>query len=148
MIKLLDEEVRCSVLIRAEPEKVYDAFATAEGLDGWFTHGSTVDARPGGKVTFRWKDWGPESYDGDDGGPVLEAERPRRFVFQWQTDNPSYYTTVEFDVEPHEKGTVVHCREHGFKDSPGGRRKLLENASGWGEALALWKFYVEHGLRY
>ncbi len=148
MTRLLEDEVQCSILIHAPAEQVYDAFATAEGLDGWFTHGSTVEAHPGGEIRLRWKDWGPDSYEGEDGGPVLEAQRPRRFVFQWHTDNPSYATTVEFDIEPHEKGTVVKAREHGFEDTPSGRRKLLENASGWGEALALWKFYVEHGLRY
>jgi len=148
MTKLLDEEVRCSILIRAAPELVYDAFATAEGVDGWFTSGANVDARPGGQIIFRWREWGPESYNGEDGGPVLEADRPRRFAFQWHTDNPSYDTTVELDIESTERGTVVHLREHGFQDTPGGRKKLLENASGWGEALALWKFYVEHGVRY
>jgi uncharacterized protein YndB with AHSA1/START domain len=58
--KRLDHEVKQSVFIRASREKVYDAFATAEGLDGWFTRGSRIDARPGGAMLFKWVDWGAE----------------------------------------------------------------------------------------
>jgi uncharacterized protein YndB with AHSA1/START domain len=130
-------------LVRAEAERVYDAFATAEGLDGWFTSGAGVDARPGGEIRFRWKDWGPSRITAEDGGPVLEAERPRRFVFQWSPDDPSYATTVELTFEPVAEGTVVRVRESGYRDTPSGRRKMLECAAGWGEALTLCKFYVE-----
>jgi hypothetical protein len=36
--------------------------------------------------------------------------------------------------------------ESGYRDTPSGRRKVLECAGGWGEAL--WKFYVAYGIRY
>ncbi len=58
MTELIDVEIKQSTFIRANPEKVYDAIATAEGLDSWFTDGSEVDARPGGRIKFVWKDWG------------------------------------------------------------------------------------------
>lgn len=78
----------------------------------------------------------------------MEALRPKRFVFQWHPDNPSYATTVEVDFEPAAEGTIVRLREHGYADTPEGHRACLDCAAGWGEALVLLKFYVEHGLRY
>ena len=53
MTKLIDVEIRQSTLVRAKPEKVYDALTTGEGLDAWFTVGSEVDARPGGSPLRR-----------------------------------------------------------------------------------------------
>jgi uncharacterized protein YndB with AHSA1/START domain len=148
MIRLIHEKVSYATLVRASPERVYDCIATAEGLDGWFTTGASVDARPGGEIRFRWKEWGPDRVTDEDGGPVLEAIRPKRFVFRWSPDDPSYATTVEIDFDATEYGTIIRVRESGYQDTPSGRRKMLECAGGWGEALTLWKFYVEHGIRY
>ena len=104
MPKIIDVEIKQTTLVRAPPEDVYDALTTGDGLDAWFTSGSEVDARPGGSITFRWKDWGPDKYTTEAKGPVLEAERGKRFVFQWASDNPSYYTTIEIDFEAVEGG--------------------------------------------
>jgi uncharacterized protein YndB with AHSA1/START domain len=145
---LIEEAINYAVLVRAAPEAVYDAITQAEKLDGWFTTGATVDARPGGLIHFRWRDWGPDKVTAEDAGPVLEADRPRRFVFQWSPDDPGYLTTVEIDLVATADGTVIRLREHGYHNTPSGRRKMLECAGGWGEALTLWKFYVEHGVRY
>ena len=148
MIEQNDLVIRHAVKIHAEAEQVYNAFTTPEGLDGWFTSGSQIDPRPGGSIHFRWVDWGPDRVSGEDGGPVLESERPNRFVFQWQPDQPSYYTTVEIDFEPVIDGTIVRLREYGYQDTPNGRKACLNCAAGWGEALTLLKFYVEHGIHY
>lgn len=144
----LDIETRHSVLIRAKRERVYDALTTAEGLDGWFTSGASVDAEPQGEILFRWRNWGPDHISTEDSGVVLEAERPERFVFQWDFDDPERAITVEFDLEKDVEGTIVRLREYGYHNSPAGLKSLVDHATGWGEALTLLKFYVEHGLRY
>ena len=137
----LDLEVKQTVFIRAPREKVYDAFATAEGLDGWFTRGSQVDARPGGAMLLKWVDWGAEqNITQDVPGKVLEARRPERFVYEW--GEPGSESTVEIVLEPREGGTLVRLREYGFRKI----QSVIENAGGWGEALTLWKFRVEHGI--
>ena len=143
MNNTIGQKVEFATLVRAEPERVYDALTTAEGLDGWFTKGSSVDARPGGKIKFRWEDWGYQHYSGEDGGPVLEAKRPERFAFQWKVDTGSYNTTVEIIFEPFEDGTLVKLVEHGFHDTATGLKDMLTRAAGWGEALTLMKFHVE-----
>lgn len=144
----LAAQIHFATLVRAAPERVYDAFTTSQGLDGWFTSGASVDPRPGGEILFNWEDFGPDGVSGEDGGPVLEAERPRRFVFQWQPDNTMYSTTVELEFEAVPDGTVVRLREYGYEDTPRGLEAMLDCSAGWGEALTLLKFYVEHGIRY
>lgn len=137
MGEVKDLEIRQATLVRADPQRVYEAFTTAEGLDAWFTDGSTVDPRPGGEIRFRWRDWGPDKVTGEDGGPVLEAVKLRRFVFQWHPEDESYATTVEVDFTPTEGGTVVRLREYGYQNTQTSQRCQLDCAAGWGEALTL-----------
>ena len=148
MPKLIDAEIKQVTLIRADPEKVYDGIASAEGLNAWFTHNSELDPRSGGDIVFRWKDWGPNKYTQNSPGKVLEAKRPEKFVFQWSADNPTYATTIEMIFEKVDEGTVIHLREFGYHNTPSGRAAMLECAAGWGEALTLLKYYVEHNLQY
>lgn len=109
-------EIRMATFVRAPRERVYDAFTEAEQLDAWFTTGAEVDPRPGGTMRWRWVDWGPDHVTGEDSGPVLEARRPERYVFEWQAELGG--TTVEVDFEEHPDGTVVRLREHGYPDTP------------------------------
>ena len=144
-MKIFDMPILHKTLIKAPREKVYDAMTTAEGLDGWFTKGSTVDRKPGGKIIFRWKDWGPEKQNSEAEAPIVEVKVPERFVFKWWED---HYTTIEMDFEETKEGTIVTVKEYGYQYNEEGHRRCLECATGWGEALTLLKFYVEHGIRY
>jgi uncharacterized protein YndB with AHSA1/START domain len=145
MSGIIEQPIVHSVFIRAERPAVYDALTTTAGLDAWFTTGAEIDLHPGGAIHFRWRDWGPDRITDDAPGTVVEVRRPERFVFRWWQDHP---TTVEFDFETVAGGTVIRLQERGYADTAEGRRRCLECATGWGEALTLLKFYVEHGLRY
>jgi uncharacterized protein YndB with AHSA1/START domain len=144
----MDRKVEFNTLVRAQPAVVYDAIATAEGLDGWFTQGATVDPQAGGQIQFRWKNYGLDHFTGENGGPILEAKRPERFVFKWKADSGLYLTTVEINFSPIERGTVVRLTEFGYEDSPVGVQDFLNRVSGWAQVLTLMKFYVEHGVTY
>lgn len=145
MSEFMTESIKQATFIKASPEDVYDTITSGAGWDSFFTKGTEVDARTGGKITFRWENWGPDSYTMSAGGPVLEAERPRRFVFQWGSEN---LTTISFDLTAERGGTVVRLTESGYRDTPEDFSMMLECASGWGEALTLLKFYLEHGVVY
>jgi uncharacterized protein YndB with AHSA1/START domain len=145
---MMDRKVEFSTLVRAHPDRVYDAIATAEGLNGWFTQGASVDAKPGGQILFRWNNYGINKYSGENGGPIIEARRPKRFAFQWKADSGLYMTTVEIDFAPVNQGTAVHLVEYGYEDSPAGTQDFLNRVSGWAQVLTLMKFYVEHGVTY
>lgn len=142
-----DLEVRHAVLVHASREDAWRALATGPGLDEWFTSGAEVDARPGGRIDFRWRDWGVDRYTGEDSGPVLDAAPPARLVFQWHPGGPKYATTVTLTLEAGPRGTVIRVVERGFPDTAAGLRTLIGNATGWGEALALLKCRLEHGVR-
>jgi uncharacterized protein YndB with AHSA1/START domain len=142
-------EIRHSVFIRAPREKVWTAFTTPKGLDGWWgTRGSEIDLRPGGKLRLHWRGWGAEQdINADVDCVILEVTPPTRFVYQWG-DTPADMTTVEFDLEDRPGGTLLRLREHGFAPTAKGRRSFEGNSLGWGEVSVLLKFYVEHGISY
>lgn len=148
MQKIADEKVSCAILVRAAAERVYDAIATAEGLNAWFTTDSIIEATANGKLYFYWKDWGVAGYTGESQGTVIEAHRPTRFAFKWPVDIGSYCTTVEINFAPVQEGTVVKLSEYGYQENADKLQNMLNRAAGWGEALTLMKFYVEHGVTY
>ncbi|HSL23983.1 MAG TPA: SRPBCC domain-containing protein [Vicinamibacterales bacterium] len=146
MPAIIQEPIAHEILIAAPPERVYDAFATASGLDAWFTSGAEVDARAGGSIKFRWRDWGPRRLTMEDGGAVLAAQRPSHLIFEWHPGGPGFTTVVALTFERVAVGTVARVRETGYPDTPEGRRAMLDCAAGWGEALALARVYVERGM--
>jgi uncharacterized protein YndB with AHSA1/START domain len=78
---------------------------------------------------------------------VLEVLPPKRFVFRWG-ETADAMTTVEFELEERDDGTLLRLREHGFSPTAKGRESFGGNSIGWGEVSTLLKFYVEHGVRY
>jgi uncharacterized protein YndB with AHSA1/START domain len=146
----LGMEIAHRTLVRAPRDAVYRALTTAEGLDQWFTSGAEVVREPGGIMRLRWRDWGPDAVTVDDRGEVVEVVAPERFVFRWHDNGfeAGGLTTVQFDFLENERGTIVSVRETGFENSEGGRSGFVSCCAGWGEALTLMKFYVEHGVTY
>jgi uncharacterized protein YndB with AHSA1/START domain len=142
-------EIRHSVFIRAPREKVWAAFTTPQALDAWWgTRGSEIDLRTGGKLTLRWRGWGPErDINADRECVILEVLPLKRFAFQWG-ETADAMTTVEFDLEERDDGTMLRLREHGFAPTAKGRESFGSNSLGWGEVATLMKFYVEHGVHY
>jgi uncharacterized protein YndB with AHSA1/START domain len=146
MTKLLDQKIKQRTFIAASPEKVYDTITSAKEWDSFFTTGMQLEPRPGGKCFFAWKNWGPDLYTLTVPGKVLEADRPNRFSFRWGTGDKA--TKVSFELTEKDGGTVVTLAEDGYEDNPEARAIIMECAAGWGEALTLLKFYMEHGIIY
>lgn len=144
----MTREVKFDTIVRAEPTRVYQAMATAEGLDGWFTRGTTLETRAGGALVFRWENWGVEKFSGEMVGEVVESRPALRFSFRWPVDSGGYMTTVVVDFEPHPDGTLVRLVEGVYEDGDVGTQDMMNRASGWAQALTLMKFWVEHGVTY
>ena len=145
MPKPFEHHISQETYIAATPEKVYDTITSAKDWDTFFTTGMELVAKPGGVMNWKWKDWGPGFYNVEVPGEVVEAERPKLFIFRWGAKRQ---TTITIALTPKFGGTVLHLTEDGYDDTPEDRAMILECASGWGEAVTLLKFYIEHGIVY
>jgi uncharacterized protein YndB with AHSA1/START domain len=135
-----------STFIGAPPDRVYKELTTGEGWNGWFTTSAEIDARPGGRYAFHWENFGGDRETISLSGPVLEAEPNKAFSFRW--DSGEGMTTVRFTLELRGTGTILRVEESGYSFSERDVLSCLNCACGWGEALTLLKFYVEHGVSY
>lgn len=148
MVEPFGKDIKQRTFIAKPPEEVYEAIISGDSWNRFFTHDTEINPQPGGKIVWRWKDWGPNFYCGKAEGKVLRAKKPTTFAFQWYPvgrDNP---TTVTFELTGEHGGTVVLLTEAGYPDTPESREMILECATGWGEALTLLKFYIEKGVVY
>jgi uncharacterized protein YndB with AHSA1/START domain len=158
--------IRWKTYIEAPADRVYRTLTTAEGWDAWFTRGTTLDARLGGQLLLRWLDpgptrhrvtlWGPVHECMEAGGAIVALDPGRRFAFEWSA--AGHPTTVSFSLEERGSGTLLSVSEEGYLAEELGtlaaEGPMAEAppfamcASGWGEAMTLLKFYLEHGLVY
>ena len=136
--------------IAAPITAVYDALTTGEGWASWFADEATIDTRPGGRYDFRWEAFGADRTRLHLNGPVLAAEPPSVFTFKWGDEGTpdGEMTTVAFTLEERPPGTIVRVVESGYTHDDASVRFALNCASGWGEALTLLKFWLEHGVVY
>jgi uncharacterized protein YndB with AHSA1/START domain len=132
--------------INTSPELIYKTLTTGEGWDAWFTQGTEVDAKSGGYIRLRWQNFGAGHWATEDGGPVLEAEPNQKFVFQWSPGSSP--TTVSIKLHKLGAGTLLKLVESGYSSSENDVAAFIGCATGWGEALTLLKFYLEHGVTY
>ena len=132
-------------IIRVDRNLVFEALATAPGFDRWFTRGTYLDEHTGGSLVFKWEDWGADRISSRATGRVVTYQRSLRFVFDWERRTETR-VALEFSDTP--DGTLVKVSEFGYPDEPSGWENCLDCATGWGEALTLAKFYLEHGITY
>ena len=130
MHKLLYQLDR-TVVIKARRETVFRFFTDSERWAGWWGEGSTIDARPGGKVYIRYPN-GTEAM-----GEVLDVRAPERivFTFGYASGKPiapgSSRVTIGLDAD--EAGTRLHL-QHEFAEV--GPRD--EHIQGWRFQLSLF----------
>jgi uncharacterized protein YndB with AHSA1/START domain len=81
------------VEIHAEPQKVFDAVATASGLSRWWTTRVTSDERAGGMVKFEFiPDFNPEM-------EITEMSRPGTVAWKCVAGaDPWRGATIRFDI--------------------------------------------------
>jgi uncharacterized protein YndB with AHSA1/START domain len=115
MARWAAEPVQRRVVLPAPPARVWSALTEAPELSAWFGAQVTVEARPGGRATFRWP-------DGRERGAVLEEVDPPSWLsFRWLPferlgDGQARLvppTRVELRLEPAEGGTILTLEERG-----------------------------------
>jgi uncharacterized protein YndB with AHSA1/START domain len=120
-----------TVLIKAKPELVFRFFTDSARWASWWGAGSTIDARPGGKVYIRHGN-GIESL-----GEVLEVHEPARIAltygFATGTPIPPGGSRVTIQLDPDPAGTKLYLL-HEFPEA--GPRD--EHVQGWRFQLSLF----------
>jgi uncharacterized protein YndB with AHSA1/START domain len=108
--------------------------------------GDYAPSRGRGSITLRWVNFGAGYRTTEDGGPVVDVVANRRFAFQWSP--AGHPTTVRFDLEERGPGTIVSVHEDGYLATSSDFAILVGCAVGWGEALTLLKYFLEHKVNY
>src|SRR5437763_10219956 len=92
-----------TVVIKARPDTVFQFFTDSARWAAWWGVGSTIDAKPGGKVYIRHPN-GIESL-----GEVLELHHPEHIVFTYGVISgnpiPPRSSRVTIRLEPDRAGT-------------------------------------------
>ena len=121
-----------TVLIQASPATVFRYFTDSERWAKWWGAGSTIDARPGGKVSIRYP--GGVQVQGE----VLEVSAPHRIVFTYGFAGgkpiPPGSSKVTIQLEPCASGTTRLTLLHELPDE--GARN--EHVQGWRFQLSIF----------
>lgn len=121
----------------ASPERVFQAWTTAEELSRWSAPSPApadveLDLRVGGR--YRMAMSGPDGVVHRVTGVYREIDAPRRLVYTWRwetiPDFPETLVTVEFRRRD-DGGTDLLLLHDGLPDTPSGRR----HESGWAASL-------------
>src|SRR5205823_386402 len=128
--------------IRATPETVFRFFTDTNRWASWWGAGSTIDARPGGRIYIRYPE-GTEVL-----GEVVELTPPERIVFTYGyasgTPFPAGDSVVTIRLEPNVHATRLHLT-HAMADSvPAAIRN--EHIQGWRFHLSLFANVVANEL--
>jgi uncharacterized protein YndB with AHSA1/START domain len=118
-------------VINAQPEIVFRFFTDSARWASWWGAGSTIDARPGGRVYVRHPN-GVESL-----GEVLEVRPAERIMFTYGFASgkpmPPGGSRVTISLEPDQSGTRLRL-QHEFAEA--GPRE--EHVQGWRFQLSLF----------
>jgi uncharacterized protein YndB with AHSA1/START domain/predicted enzyme related to lactoylglutathione lyase len=125
------DRVERSILVQADPERVFEALTTQEAIERWFAviDDVTFERRLGGRISFR------DPTFGDVLGQVTEWDPPNRVVVKFSQNWPE---RLEYSVWPESGGTRVNVRQVGFapiRDRDFGIPGLIEHLD---QALALF----------
>jgi len=103
-----------TIAIQAPPETVFSFFTDSERWARWWGAGSSIEARPGGRMFIRHPNGVEVS------GEVLAVESPRRIVFTYGYESrkpiPPGASRVTIVLEPTARGTVLSLT-HEFSDA-------------------------------
>jgi uncharacterized protein YndB with AHSA1/START domain len=120
-----------TVTISAKPDTVFLFLTDSARWATWWGAGSTIDARPGGKVYIRHAN-GVESL-----GEVLEVLQSERIVFTYGFASgkpiPPGSSRVTISLEPYDSGTRLHLLHEFAEAAP-----RDEHIQGWRFQLSLF----------
>ncbi len=145
----MDLKFDVTVRIDRPVAEVFEAVVNPEKLSAYFTTGGAKGRiETGATVTWDFHD-----YPGAFPVKVVEVEKDRRIILQWQAEDVDkekdepYNSTVTMRFEPMDDGrTLVSIAEEGWRDTPNGLKASYGNCQGWTQMQCALKAYLEHGI--
>jgi len=143
MTSRASHSLRVSRTIRAEPDRLFQAWTDPEALvhwwrmdeEGWTFAGASIDLRVGGGYRLGMTD--PNGKTHVAVGVYREIERPRRLVFTWDWEDPASRlgeTVVTVELKPvGSRKTEVLVTHEGFRQP----ERMTRHENGWTQLLAL-----------
>lgn len=133
--------------IAAPPDRVFYALVNPEQVLRWWGQSGIyrctefkADLRVGGK--WRGAGVGPGGDNFEVTGEYLEIDSPRLLVHTWVASwTGTAKTTVRWELEPREQGTLVTLRHTGLSAYPG----LAQSYRGWPRMLGWLQALLERG---
>lgn len=126
---------------------MYEAVADPEQLSKYFTTGGARGRlETGTEVTWDFHDF-PGAFP----VRVIEADKPRRIVIEWDGDastSEGGKTTVVFEFESldDDSRTLITITESSWFATQPGAKAAFDNCEGWTSMLNAMKVWVEHGI--
>lgn len=127
----LTERLDRTLVIRARPDVVFEFLTETPRWADWWGAGSSIDARPGGRMRIRH----PNGVEVT--GEVLEVSPPERIVFTYGYESgkpiPPHGSRVTLRLDSHPRGTLLQLT-HEFADA----QVRDEHVQGWRFQLSLF----------
>ena len=125
-------------VIRATPERTFQALTEKEELERWFVRSIEGDMRPGGTLRFEW------ASDMVEKGQILEIEPSHHLSYTWEAFSPSP-VTITFEVVPEHDGTRLHFTQTGIGEGENWGNYYTGMSHGWDIHLDHLTSWLETG---
>jgi uncharacterized protein YndB with AHSA1/START domain len=127
------KSVKCSVVIAAPPQRVFEAITVADQLASWWPSAAETDPRPGGKVVLWWN---------SDKANATPANRSESTFSSFNPPHEVTYWGTTFTLEPVGDKTKVIIDDKECPADDG----IISVALTWGALRLNLKSYVERGI--
>lgn len=138
----MDRSFQVQLKIRKPVAEVFDAVVNPKKLTGYFTKTASGPMTEGSTVM-----WSFVEFPGEFPVKVRQVVQDSKLVFNWESEEGGYDTTVEMEFKPlDDKNTMVLIREHGWKESPKATELAMKNHTGWMHMVCSMKASLEYGI--
>jgi uncharacterized protein YndB with AHSA1/START domain len=129
-------DIMHTLKIRAQPDRIYTAIATADGIRNWWTRDASLDLAVGGKGEFGFYSRRFVAKI------VIDALEPEAHV-RWRVANAAWPGDIlEFDMKPEAGQTRLAFAHRGFAEAD---QRYASATTRWGSYLLSLKEYLETG---
>lgn len=138
----MEPKFQVQLKIQKPVDEVFDGVVNPKKLTTYFTKTASGPMVEGSTVM-----WSFPEFEGEFPVKVREVKKNERIVFQWESMEGGYDTTVEMSFQALDGGaTMVQIRESGWSNTPKGFEYSYLNCGGWMYMLCALKARLEYDI--